>query len=90
MTIKTKLTGDSFTFAKVNSESALNKFTDYMNRGMFTVEDAQIIEIPESETPARYLQLSVKAFPGPDVEGREWYKENFTVTIDLEPEKEAD
>ena len=90
MTITTKLTGETFTFAKVNSKSALNKFTDYMNRGMFTVEDAQIIEIPESETPARYLQLSVRAFPGLDVAGYSWDKETFPVTIDLEAEKEAD
>ena len=43
----------------------------------------------ESETPARYLQLSVRAFPGLDVAGYEWDKETFPVIIDLEPEKEA-
>lgn len=90
MKITTKLTGETFNFAKVNSQSALDKFTAYLNRGMFTVEDAQIIDIPESEIPARYLQLSVRAFPGLDVAGYSWDKETFPVIIDLEPEKEAD
>ena len=87
MKITTKLTGETFNFAKVNSQSALDKFTAYLNQGMFTVEDAQIIEIPESETPVRFLQLSVRAFPGLDVAGYSWDKEVFPVTIDLEAEE---
>lgn len=89
MTITTKITGDQFTFAKVNSQAALDKFTEYLSHGVFVAEDAEIINIQEGEHPASYLKLSVRAFPGLDVDGHEWDKETFPVWIEIEQTNRA-
>ncbi len=92
MTITTKLTGETFTYNKINDKKALAQFTEYLSRGMFTVESAEIIDMPADEVGPhlRYLLLNVRAFPGLYVADYAWDKETFPVTIDLEPEKEAD
>ena len=83
-TIKTRLTGETFSFSQVNSEKALSRFTEYLSSGRFTAENAEIITIDEGVHPARYLKLDVRPFPGLDVEGHEWHKETFAVWIELE------
>lgn len=92
MTITTKLTGETFSFDKINSKKALDQFTNYLNRGSFTVESAEIIDMPADKVGPhlRYLLLNVRAFPGLEVAGFSWGTETFPVCIDLEPEKEAD
>ena len=84
MTITTK-TGDKLTFDETNKLEVLTRYINRMGIISATIEEIPAEKLNEF-TPGRYLLMEVKTPEGVDVDGAE----TFIVTIDLEPEKEAD